>query len=187
MRNGRCSLGERRSGRPAFTVLELIVALTLGALVIVAARALLETIGEHALRVTATAGQLDADANGERLLRTLAGRLEIGADSADTFGGDASSLSFSSWCQVPRGWLEPCRVRLALVPDHTGVAIVARLSTGENLTIRRGAISDGFRYLASPAAGGSWYGQWGRGLSAPLAFGIIIDGDTMIVRVGERG
>ena len=42
-------------------------------------------------------------------------------------------------------------------------------------------------YLRDAAEGGAWVTSWGASVTAPQALGIVVDGDTTIVRVGERG
>jgi len=170
-----------------FTIIEIIVALSIGAVVVLGARSLLEGLAAQTSRVTATAREGDRDANGERLLRGLVGRLEIGTDSNRRFGGDEREVHFSTWCDVARGWQERCGVSLALEPTRAGVALVARLSTGESIVLREAARGEGLRYLADAGSGGRRFRRWGDGLTAPHAIGVLIDGDTTIVRIGERG
>jgi prepilin-type N-terminal cleavage/methylation domain-containing protein len=172
--------------RRGFTLVEVVVAFAIGTVVVLGARALLEALGAQTARVAAAARDADADANGERLLRALVGRLEIGAPS-DTFGGDERSARFSSWCQAPRGWQERCRVTLGVEQAADGVAVVTRLSTGETVVLKRGRRTEGLRYLVDAASGGRWFVRWGEGVTVPQAIGILVDGDTTIVRIGERG
>jgi len=181
-----------RRHRPArtsvgFTVIEIIVALFVGVAVVVGARTLLEGLAAQTARVAAVARASDRDANGERLLRGLVGRLEIGTDSAQRFGGDEREVHFTSWCDVARGWQERCRVSIAVEPGSVGLAVVARLSSRDTIVLKHGRRGEGLRYLADPSFGGRWLMRWSDGLAAPLAIGILVDADTMIVRIGERG
>jgi prepilin-type N-terminal cleavage/methylation domain-containing protein len=170
------------TSRRGFTVFELIVALTVSAFALLGARALLETIAASAVHIQSAALAADRDANRERLLRALVGRLEVG-DSTATFVGDEHAAQFTSWCDVPAGWQERCTVTLAT--DTAG--LVAILSTGERILFRRGFRVGALRYLNNPAGGGEWFRIWTRQLTAPLAIGVIVDGDTTILRIGERG
>jgi hypothetical protein len=43
------------------------------------------------------------------------------------------------------------------------------------------------RYLSAASGGGVWFHAWGQGITAPLAIGIVLDGDTTILPIGERG
>lgn len=174
----------RNSG---FTLLETVVALAIGTLVILGARAILEGLGAQATRLAALARGADEDANGERLLRRLLAELEVPVGQGAAFGGNEDSLRFSSWCAVPQGWQERCRVVLLFKTTLDSVFLIGRLSTRETLILKSGRREVGFRYLADPAQGGTWFQQWGDGRNLPLAIGILMDADTMIVRIGERG
>jgi prepilin-type N-terminal cleavage/methylation domain-containing protein len=180
----------RRARRAGFTLLEVLVALGLATLVVVSARALLDGLGDAAARIALAARAGDADANAERLLRALASRIEVGTLEAGSFGGTDRAAEFTSWCETPSGWQERCRVNLRVEARDGRPALVTRLSTGEVITIR-GASSESvgasLRYLTDPAAGGVWIREWGTGLAAPVAIGVLLGPDTLIVRVGERG
>jgi hypothetical protein len=43
------------------------------------------------------------------------------------------------------------------------------------------------RYLKDASTRGTWFRSWGTGISAPIAIGVIVDRDTLILRIGERG
>ena len=170
------------TARRGFTVLELIVALTISGFALLGARALLETIADSGDRIRKAAQAAARDANRERTLRALVGRLYVG-DSAATFIGDLYQAQFTSWCDVAAGWQERCQVTLGI--DSAG--LVAALSTGERIVLRQGFRRGELRYLNSPVSGGEWFKIWSVQFTAPLAIGVITDGDTTIVRIGERG
>jgi prepilin-type N-terminal cleavage/methylation domain-containing protein len=178
----------RRRPSGGFTLIELVVAITLSGVVLLGARALWESlaISVDRLRTQATADARDA--NGERLLRSLVGRLEIGTDQSHEFAGDEQHVRFTTWCDMPAGWQERCDAAIGIEPDSAAeLRLVARLSTGEVITLQRGFSAGVLRYLNDPAGGGVWFRIWGHGITAPLAIGVITDGDTTIVRIGERG
>jgi prepilin-type N-terminal cleavage/methylation domain-containing protein len=175
----------RRSG---FTLIELIVAITISGIVLLGARALWESLAESVDRLRAQGATFDREANGERLLRSLVGRLEVGTDRSREFAGDERHATFTTWCDVPAGWQERCAADLSIEPDSANtLRLVARLSTGEVITLQRGFQNGILRYLNDPAGRGVWFRIWGHGITAPLAIGVITDGDTAIVRIGERG
>jgi prepilin-type N-terminal cleavage/methylation domain-containing protein len=173
--------------RSAFTLIEVMVALALSGIVLLAARALLEATADNASRITEAAAVVDGDANAERTMRALVGRLEVGTLPGTDFAGDSLTAHFTSWCDVPRGWQERCTVTLGFERDSTGPALVARTSVGDVLRLRDGFHGGALRYLNDPSAGGSWIHTWGTGITAPMAIGVMIDADTLIVRIGERG
>jgi prepilin-type N-terminal cleavage/methylation domain-containing protein len=174
-------------GRRGFTVLELIVALVVSGVALVGARMLWETLTNSADRLRAAADDADRVANGDRMLRALFARLEVGTDSAREFAGDERVVRFTTWCDVPAGWEERCQADVAVDTADGGAALVARLSTGEIVVLRRGFHAGALRYLNDPAGGGEWFRLWGHGITAPYAVGVITDSDTVIVRIGERG
>jgi prepilin-type N-terminal cleavage/methylation domain-containing protein len=176
-----------RRRRAGFTVLELIVALVVSGVALVGARMVWETLTDSADRLRMAAAAVDRTANGERLLRTLFARLEIGTDSAREFAGSERVVRFTTWCDVPAGWEERCRAEVAVDTAGGEPALVARLSTGERVILRRGFRTAALRYLNDPAGGGQWFRLWGRGIVAPYAVGVLADSDTTIVRIGERG
>jgi prepilin-type N-terminal cleavage/methylation domain-containing protein len=178
------------AGRAGFTLVELLVALVVGGVAILGARAVLAALGDQAERVSEAAASSDRTANGERTLRALVGNLEIGTTPDVSFGGDERQVQFTTSCPTASGWQERCAVRLvALSPDSlTGKAIVAGiLPTGEILPLLTGVTGPRFRYLRDAGNGGTWFRTWGNGITAPIAVGIVTERDTLILRIGERG
>jgi hypothetical protein len=148
---------------------------------------LLGELADGERRITESAAAVEADANGERLLRTLLGRLDMGASEQLRFGGTPDVAHFTSWCDVPSGWLERCDVELAIETKGDSGTLVARFADGSVIPLVRGFRRGALRYLNTPANGGEWFESWGAGATAPLALGVILDRDTLIVRIGERG
>jgi prepilin-type N-terminal cleavage/methylation domain-containing protein len=171
-----------------FTLIELMVAITLSGIVLLGARALWESLASSVDRLRTSATADARDANGERLLRSLVGRLEVGTDQSHEFAGDEQHMRFTTWCDMPAGWQERCDAVIGIEPDSGGqFALVARLSTGEIIPVERGFARGVLRYLNDPVGRGVWFRIWGHGITAPLAIGVITDRDTTIVRIGERG
>jgi prepilin-type N-terminal cleavage/methylation domain-containing protein len=187
-----------------FTLVEIMVAIAIGGLVLLGARSLLEALADEEGHVAREAAIHDARANGERLLRDLVGRMEVGTTESGSFAGDPAEASFTSWCDVPAGWQERCRVTIAIEggaggagSDGTDPALVARFPGGRRVVLRTGFRAGELRYLNSASSGGQWFRQWGEGITAPLAIGVLLERessdvegfvvDTLIVRIGERG
>lgn len=172
-----------------FTLVEMMVALVVISIVLVGARTMLGQIAADADRITGAAAAGDRDSNAEALLRAAAGRLEVAPETGGgmRFEGQPGSARFHSWCEVPYGWLERCEASLGLIRMGGDNVLALRLSTGEMVSLRRGFRSGELLYLRDAAKGGTWLRRWGASISAPLALGLVIDGDTSIIRIGERG
>lgn len=177
-------------GKRGFTLIEVLVALTLTAMVVGAVRGLVEVVGDHALITAERARVIDSDANAERILRNLVGSAELATKDDERFDGTSSGARFMSWCTVPRGWQERCRVALAferLSGTADSVALVGTLSTGERLLFRAGHGPGSILYLGSARDGGTWFVAWRHSMAPPPAMAFVIGRDTMIVRIGDRG
>jgi hypothetical protein len=166
-----------------------MVALAVMGVVLVGARAMLEQVGDYAERIGAAAAEADRDGNADGLLRSIVGRTYVSAMTGDEvrFQGEPRMARFRSWCEGPDGWLEACDASLGLVQVNGTNVLALTLSTGELVPLRAGFDRGEILYLREAGGRGSWVRSWGSSISAPLALGIAIDGDTTIVRIGERG
>jgi len=173
--------------RKAFTLVELLVALALGGTVLLGAHAVLVSLTNEAQEITTRSAAADRAANGMRVLHALVGQLEVGTSGTRPFAGDPTRVAFSSWCAVPAGWAERCRVTLEFDTANGTHVLEARIAGQRPLILARGFRAGAFRYLNSAANGGQWFRLWGRGITAPLAIGVLLDADTIIVPIGERG
>ncbi len=177
--------------RSGFTLIEVLVALIVGAIVLLGAHQVLAILADQSQSLASQAAEADRDANGERLLRGLVGQLELGSPGTIPFSGSPDSVRFSSWCETPSGWLERCQVSFWFVADGDHEVLRAQLGGRPPLVLIRGFTRGTFRYLQSAAAGGQWFQQWGTGITAPLGIGVVLlrgdEVDTMIVRIGARG
>lgn len=163
------------------------MALAIAGIVVVTARWLVEQLADDAEGLVAHAAVNDQEANAERTLRQLVSMLEVGTPEARRFEGEERAVRFTSWCEVPRGWQERCVVTLAIDRQGSESVLAASLSTGELLVLRRGASNAVIRYLGDAARGGTWFRSWGESITAPLGIGIVLDADTLVLRIGERG
>ena len=175
--------------RVGFTLLELMVALSLGAIALLGARAVYDALGDVASGIGTAAATDDARSNGERLLRTLIMELEPGTERDSMFHGDRDNVTFPTRCRTGGGWKEHCNVRLSLEPASTGELtqrLIVRSSTGDSLVLLDSLIVSRFAFLDDASAGGRWIARWTRSVAPPLAVGILSPYDTLILRVGVR-
>lgn len=173
--------------RDAFTLSEILVALMIGGIVLTGAHQVLAVLTDSARTTETDAIAADRHANGEDLLYRLTGALDVATPGARPFFGTERIAEFSSWCEVPRGWLESCSVVLAIDTADGGPAVSARLDDSTRVVLLRGFARGSLRYLENAENGGTWQRVWGRGVGASLAIGVILDRDTLIVPIGERG
>lgn len=170
-----------------FTLLEVIVALAIGSAVMLTARLVVSGVA------SAASGAADSRARDERLAvptRTLQGllrRVEAGTDTGRTFIGNDRAARFTSWCDHPGGWQERCVVYLWLDPNRGSPSLRLRTSLGADVVVRAPIGSGALFYLLDARAGGTWLPIWGARLTAPAALLLILDRDSLVLRVGERG
>lgn len=173
--------------RDGFALIELVVALTISAFVLLAARTILVELADDADRIAAAAAHTDRVANGERELRSLLGQVEASSSPGSTFSGDARTVRFNTWCDVPAGWLERCDVTLTLRPGVVGLDLIAQIPGIGAIPVRTGVPAGSLLYLGSAQNGGTWLSAWNSRVTTPLALGVVLDRDTLILRIGQRG
>lgn len=164
-----------------FTLVELVIALTIATGLLLGGRLLLERLADANHRMARAAEAADEAANADMLLR----RLVLQADPpriGHPFDGGPAAARFPSWCDTPAGWQEACTVTLTL-----GDALTVSAPPMPPFLARRGIAGAEFRYLYDAADGGHWQRTWRDQATLPRAIGIVTTGDTTILRIGERG
>jgi len=173
-------------GRQGFTVLELSVALAVGGIVILAAWTMVDRVARTSAEIVAFAKETDREANSDRLLRSLLEGVEVRTDSLARFVGGERSMRFITRCDMPGGWQEPCAAGLAI--ERVDAEPALHVVFAERIIVLKPAVGRAyFRYLGSPADGGHWLPSWKSSLSIPWAVGVVLENDTLILRIGERG
>jgi prepilin-type N-terminal cleavage/methylation domain-containing protein len=176
-----------RRADAGFTLMEVVVALALAGGLLLGARWMLAAAGDGAERVIAEAGEADRAANAERLLRDLALRTEARFREGPRFRGDGRAVRWGSWCDVPAGWQERCEVTLALLRGRERNVLALSLPGGALVPVRAGFSDGKLLYLRSAREGGIWADRWDSDPELPLAIGVVLDRDTLLVRIGRRG
>jgi prepilin-type N-terminal cleavage/methylation domain-containing protein len=174
----------RRSG---FTLIEVLVALVVSSIILLGARAILGAMSDNAQTILVETRIADESANAERSLRLVVRQLDIADGPGTEFAGDSTRAAFSSWCDAPRGTLDRCAIKLSVEGDKNGKKLLLAGLSGGTIVIRSGVHNIALRYLDSATLGGHWIETWAKGITAPLAIEIIVEADTLIVRVGVRG
>jgi prepilin-type N-terminal cleavage/methylation domain-containing protein len=174
-----------RHERGGFTLVEVLVALAIGAVVLVSARTLLDGLALHARTTVRAMHDADTESNGERLARQVAGNVILVADPVPSFIGTERESIFDAWCPATRGGLEHCRVRLAHSSDAKEPGITLSLSTGATLPLLHGANAR-LRYLSDATDGGHWEDLWRQPQTPPLAVALYAGARSLMLRIGER-
>ncbi len=181
-------------GERGFTLLEVMVALTLGALVVLLAHRIFTGVTDGSARLAEARAALHREANARRLLAGVVGSIDIGRPGTGDFRGEPHGATFSTWYQSPAGWLEPRRVTLALGGD----AIILRGLADEPVELADSVTALDLDYLLDYGAGESWVRTWTSTVSAPVAVRLRVsyagngtretgNVDTLLLIVGTRG
>jgi prepilin-type N-terminal cleavage/methylation domain-containing protein len=167
----------RRSG---FTIIELMVALALSAIVLLAGRALTEQVSEIGATIALNAAVADSVRARARSLRAFVRDIDLGSDSTN-FSGDSRTAKFVSSCTGSDIVRARCAVTLTID------SVVTVTDSSGSVVLLRDTAPGVFRYLADAHDGGHWYRSWGPGALTPLAIGIVVRSDTTVLRIGDRG
>jgi prepilin-type N-terminal cleavage/methylation domain-containing protein len=171
------------TSRPGFTLIEMLVAIVVAAGVVGTARAIVDTVGDAGARVMSAAAAEDEAVGGELLSRSIIRQTRTTTgDSLSLFGTDRGFV-VQSWCPVPGGSTERCSATFAVDPTTASLMLQAGPATDLVFAARaHQAIT--LRYLKSAADGGRWTDWWAT-TDPPVAVGIIVDADTLIMPVGR--
>ncbi len=180
----------QRGSTSGFTLIEVLVALTITGVVALLAHRLASVTVDSARLLGASRAVQDRRENARRWLRTAFISLEAGG-SAGGFEGHVDRVSFTSWQQQPDGWALAERLTIQL---GRGQVLVARPS-GEPVVLADSAVALAFDYLLEPGANTRWVREWHSPLSAPLAVRLRLTrrengmerADTLLLLIKERG
>lgn len=168
-----------------FTLIEVLIALTIGSMVVLTAHQLFSHASAGTQRL-ATAGAVFGDEQlAVRWLNAAFRSLDVG-DDAGSFDGESDHMSFSSWTRQPGGWMERTRMTLS----RAGEGLEARSSMGA-IRLQRGVSRVEFDYLLVPGADSRWVTTWVSPANAPLAVRVRLFRpnrvDTLLFAIGARG
>src|SRR6266540_2200382 len=151
MRNGRTNVDSAfRIPHSAlgFTLVEVLVALTIAALVVLLAHQMFAAVAERGRTLVAARDSLDRAANARRWLKATFLSLDVGTDGAGGFDGRADRLAFAAWERTADGWFERRHIALGREGDW----LVASLSSGETIALDQAVSEIAFDYLLEPGA-----------------------------------
>jgi len=175
-----------------FTLIEVMLALSLGALVVLAAHRIFTGVVDGVERMDAARADLDRAMNARRWLTATVGSLAVG-DQDGPFVGKPDQVAFGSWQLTLEGWLTRRRVALGAANGR----FVAVAPQGDPLVLADSVRDVQFDYLLDPGENATWVREWISPVSAPLAIRVRVTRgcgrgergcvDTLLLIVGPRG
>ena len=171
--------------RVGFTLLDVLVGMTVAAVVMSGAVTLLLGLSDASTRVHHAAHGRDAQMHGERLLRAVVGAVGFTDDGAPPIAGTTRGFRAHSSCETPAGELVRCRVEARLAIREPGVIVVIRTPYGQHEWASQGTDVE-LLYLMEAVGGGSWLDHWPGG-DPPLAVGLRWGADTLLFPVRFDG
>jgi len=169
--------------RRGFTLIEVIAAISIFGLAIGGAIALLDQLGGGTSRIGAEGGRVAREGNGARLLTRVLMDARTSTDSTKRFRGDENNLELWTLCDVPGGWAEDCRATLSIDQRGDSSALIAGLPGAGMFSVRRQKGAASFRYY-NPQNDTLWARQWSSNLVLPIAIGMVVGTDTIVLPVG---
>lgn len=179
----------------AFTLIEVVVALTIGAVVVLLAHELFGAVGERGRTLTMARTALDRAVNGGRWLDATFLSLDVGTEGAGGFEGRPDHAGFTAWLLTPDGWFERRQVVLGVEQGR----LRASVTPGTPIALVDSVTDVQFDYLLEPGAESRWVREWVSPVSAPVAVRIRMTKpgtgkrdagnvvDTMLFLIKERG
>jgi prepilin-type N-terminal cleavage/methylation domain-containing protein len=169
-----------------FTLIELMVALAVGSLVVVAAHRIVTGVIDGVHQLEGAREWLDREANARRLLAALAGSIEVGGGGSG-FAGAPDRMAFTAWCSDSLG--HHVRRRIAISVQAGALSLEGLWPDPVRLLddVRDLALD----YLPDLGAEQRFVRVWESDASAPAAIRLRLDrgtaSDTLLLLVGPRG
>jgi prepilin-type N-terminal cleavage/methylation domain-containing protein len=170
--------------RSGFTLIEVLVSLTIASLVLLLVDQLFAAVTECTRRLETARARQDTERLATRWLEAALLSLEAGGP-AGPFEGHPNQMRFTTWLSQPGGWMERRAVELS-VRDSSLVA------TGSEPVALQGDVRNvEFDYLLEPGAESQWAREWVSPVSAPLAVRLRLTRsdrvDTLVLLIKGRG
>jgi prepilin-type N-terminal cleavage/methylation domain-containing protein len=173
-----------RRSRRGFTLIEVMVALTLGAVVVLLVHQSFATAADTVTRLDDARREHGTRMEAQAYVTRAFGSLAIGTPGARGFEGLPDRVTFSTQLDAARA---PTQLTIAVADSALGV-----MMPGRAFRPLEPAAAVGFDYLLSYGSQASWVQGWHSPVSAPLAVRARIarsDGttDTLLLLIGPRG
>ncbi|PYP75100.1 MAG: hypothetical protein DMD25_13800 [Gemmatimonadetes bacterium] len=182
-------------GRRGFTLIEVVVALAIGAAVLLVAHELFAGVADRGRTLIAARTALDRAVNARRWLAATFLSLDVGTDGAGGFDGRPDHAAFSTWLLTPNGWFERRQVTLSAEQGYLRAAVIP----GTAIALADSVTDLQLDYLLEPGAESRWVREWVSPVSAPVAVRMRVTNagcgmrdagcvvDTLLFLIKERG
>lgn len=171
--------------RSGFTLVEVLIGLTLSALVVMIAHGLFSQAGLLAISTAEEVQRADRLANGRRFLRA-AFQASVVGDSGTRFEGDPASVYFTTWALGSRLAAHP---RSLTISVHDSVLVA--ISPSDTLLLANGVLTVTIEYLTEQGATSKWLPEWRSVTTLPVGIRFVVTldrySDTLLVATGQRG
>lgn len=177
------------SAQRGFSLIEVVVALSLAALSVLIAHATFAATADFSAREAALERAETRQANARRFLATAIGSLEVAQTPGGSFAGTSDTVAFTTWQATPEGATERRRLVLRLVLSQ-----LVAISEHDTLSLVDDVDSVALDYLMDLGANAVWQAGWTSPATAPLAIRIRLRRsqpdskcDTLLFLAGARG
>lgn len=172
--------------KAGFTLVELLVAMTIAGVVVLLTHQIFAAVTVGMQRLETAQRDLDSEQLGIRWLDAAFLSLEAG-NGGPGFEGHGDRMMFSSWLLTRYGWVERTKVTLALDRGR----LVAQVEGGET-EVLGGVKALAFDYLLDPGLNSRWVTDWVSPLTAPLGVRLRLERssravDTLLFLIKGRG
>jgi prepilin-type N-terminal cleavage/methylation domain-containing protein len=167
-----------------YTLVEVVAAVALAAIVVETSARLLDQIGDQGRRIRRDAVAVTDAGVARRRLDDALAHATTSSDTSRGFRGDEHFMELDSRCATSAGWSLPCRTAILIDTVRDSSIIYARDNDGPAAAVRRqrGAAFFLYRDLARPES--SWAHGWRGAATLPAAIAIGSAHDTIVIPVG---
>lgn len=147
-----------------FTLIEVIAALALGAMVLALAHGVVGATNDSLARLSVAEERLSRTHNGYRWLAESLRAVHVHGSEGAPFSGARTSLAYSTWLPVAGGWSEPDRLRIELA----GTELTATMESGATVVLRDSVAGLEIDYLRERGERSPWVSTWTSDVTAPV-------------------
>jgi prepilin-type N-terminal cleavage/methylation domain-containing protein len=169
--------------RRGFTLLELLVALTVGLAAIAMVRSQVADLIGIARALPDRSWRSDSVANAPRLLRDVLTHADGLVDTTKRIRGDSVALLLMAWCPTADMLPQACSASLVLDTRAPRATLALRVQ-GRTLAAIPAARDAALLYLTDVEPTRRWVERWPASVAPPRAVALVAGGDTVVFPIG---